>query len=151
MRTLKKIQSILLLFSAKGKNRGYTPIDLDIPWSLGKSVGYLITKFANMATIVTALNTKYHLAKGERLAVLGNIDALSNWDTTRPRYAHAGAYGAGSWRFVFPLPTDKMVAFKWCVVNRDKEVVRWEAGPNHVLAGPNFGLPVMTTTLKVKL
>ena len=113
-------------------------------------MGYLITKFANMATIVTAINTEYHLAKGERLAVLGNVDVLNNWDTTHPRYAHPGANGPGSWRFVFPLPTDKMVALKWCIV-RDKEVIRWETGPNHVLAGPNFGLPEMATKLKVRL
>ena len=116
---------------------------------MGKSDGYLITKYANMATIVTAIHTEYHLATGERLAVLGNIDVLNNWDTSRPRYAHPGAHGPGSWSFVFPLPTDKMVELKWCVV-RDKEVVRWEDGSNHVLAGPNFGLPAKAPKLTVR-
>ena len=99
--------------------------------SLGKSVGFKVNKYSNTHVVVTASST-YHPAEGERLAILGNIEILGNWDITQPRYAWRGTHTPGSWSVFFRLPTDKMVELKWCVV-RDQEVVCLEDGPNHVL------------------
>ena len=126
--------------SAKGKKSGYIPVHLDIPWSTGISSGFLINEYGDQPNIITSITTEYFLEKDEKLGVLGDIEALGNWDQSKPKFARRGQDGPGSWRLTFALPSDEMISLKWCIV-KNHQIVRWEEGPNHMITGPNFGRP----------
>ncbi|KAI0407103.1 family 15 glycosyl hydrolase [Xylaria palmicola] len=84
---------------------------------------------------VTAVAVTFTVRKtttyGQTVKIVGNIDKLGNWDTSKAITLSASQYTSTNpvWTGVVPLSPGQAIQYKYIVVNADGSVT-WEADPN---------------------
>ncbi|KAI8944435.1 family 15 glycosyl hydrolase [Xylaria longipes] len=84
---------------------------------------------------VTAVAVTFTVSKtttyGQTVKIVGNIDKLGNWDTTKAVTLSASQYTSSNpvWSGTISLSPGQAIQYKYIVVNTDGSVV-WEADPN---------------------
>lgn len=81
------------------------------------------------------------MAVGEKLRVVGNSDALGNWDALQG--VDLEWTEGHMWRASVPLPRDTKASFKFTKVNDAGVVLDWEAGEDRTLSLMDFETPVL--------
>ncbi|KAL1881125.1 hypothetical protein VTK73DRAFT_4802 [Phialemonium thermophilum] len=83
---------------------------------------------------------------GQTIKIVGNIDALGNWDTGKAVALSASGYTSTNpvWTATIKLPAGQTIQYKYINVQTDGSV-RWEADPNHT-----YSVPVTCATAVTK-
>ena len=86
-------------------------------------------------------------AYGQTIKVVGDIDELGNWDTSKAVALGAVEYTDKSplWQGTVSIPAGKVIEYKYINVNPDGSFT-WEKDPNHT-----FTVPESCATMAVKL
>lgn len=86
---------------------------------------------------------------GDTIKLLGNVDALGNWDPNAAVSLDASGYKTGHplWRTRVELTAGQVIQYKYINVGQDG-TIRWEADPNHTYAVPATCATAITRTDK---
>jgi alpha-amylase len=85
---------------------------------------------------------------GQEIHVVGNVDELSNWDWGKGGLQLATtATTFPTWKGSRTFPQGAQIEFK-AVVMEDLNLVRWEAGLNHVFQVPKASTGAVTITFQ---
>lgn len=84
-------------------------------------------------TFKELVETRY----GQTIKIVGNVEALGNWDVENAIALSASDYTASrpSWKVSVPLKAGQVVEYKYINVDEDGSLV-WESGPNHTFTVP---------------
>jgi glucoamylase len=79
---------------------------------------------------------------GQTVKIVGNINALGNWDTSKAVALDASQYTPSNplWKVTINLGAGQALQYKYILVNTDGTIT-WEADPNHT-----WTVPVSCTT-----
>ena len=53
---------------------------------------------------------------GDRLAIVGNIEALSEWDTRNPLFLETSPQSFPDWHVTLILPRDLIIEYKYVII-----------------------------------
>ena len=82
---------------------------------------------------------------GEAIKIVGNIEALGDWDPEKAVPLRASEYTSHNplWKAVIPLKVGQVIEYKYINVKKDGSV-KWEGDPNHT-----YTIPCAPTATKV--
>ncbi|KAI1499790.1 Six-hairpin glycosidase-like protein [Biscogniauxia marginata] len=89
------------------------------------------TACATATAVAVTFNARKVTTYGQTVKIVGNIDALGNWDTSKAVALNANLYTSSNpvWTTTITLPAGQAFQYKYIVVNTDSSVT-WEADPN---------------------
>ncbi|KAI1189028.1 family 15 glycosyl hydrolase [Nemania serpens] len=89
----------------------------------------------------TAVSVAFTVRKvtnlGQTVKIVGNVDKLGNWDTSKAIALSASSYTSSNpiWTGTVSLSPGQAIQYKYIVANSDNSVV-WEADPNRSFSAP---------------
>ncbi|KAI1639377.1 Six-hairpin glycosidase-like protein [Biscogniauxia mediterranea] len=89
------------------------------------------TACATATAVAVTFNVQKVTTYGQTVKIVGNIDALGNWNTGSAVALNANQYTSTNplWTTTITLPAGQALQYKYIVVNTDGSVT-WEADPN---------------------
>ncbi|KAF7551843.1 hypothetical protein G7046_g7590 [Stylonectria norvegica] len=115
-----------------------TPISGPLPPTTSTTKTTATTTSCAVATSVTVtfeelVQTNF----GETIKIVGNIDGLGNWDTSKAVPLSASAYTSQNplWQVTVPLKAGQVIEYKYINVKSGGSVA-WERDPNHTYTVP---------------
>jgi glucoamylase len=95
------------------------------------------TGCATATAVAVTFNEVKSTTFGQTVKIVGNIDALGNWNTANAVALSASQYTSSNplWSATIRLPAGQAIQYKYIVVNADGSVT-WEADPNHSYTVP---------------
>lgn len=92
------------------------------------------TACATATTVQVTFNELVTTTYGETIKIVGDIDALGNWDTSSGVALSASGYTSSNplWTVTIGLAAGQVVEYKYINVGTDGSVT-WEADPNHTV------------------